>query len=97
MQIGSPMASLYLLGNPDNYTTFSFNVFWWKSYVKEVKKDWNDAQDMPGAPQEVSAETVDPDREDGDETAMMKSGEEVGATNVDDYVFRSSVFNDTSL
>ncbi|KAJ7239712.1 hypothetical protein C8J57DRAFT_1245827 [Mycena rebaudengoi] len=36
LQVGSPMASMYLLGNPDHYTNLDFKVFWWKSYVKEV-------------------------------------------------------------
>ncbi|KAJ7120525.1 hypothetical protein C8R43DRAFT_900707, partial [Mycena crocata] len=33
LQIGSPMASLYLLGNPDHYTNLTFKVMWWKSYL----------------------------------------------------------------
>ncbi|KAJ7133232.1 hypothetical protein C8R44DRAFT_611025 [Mycena epipterygia] len=31
LQIGSPMASLYLLDNPDHYTNFNFKPFWWRS------------------------------------------------------------------
>ncbi|KAJ6612585.1 hypothetical protein B0H10DRAFT_1713883, partial [Mycena sp. CBHHK59/15] len=38
LQIGSPMASMYLLGNPDHYTNHNFKVFRWKSYVIEVCK-----------------------------------------------------------
>jgi len=34
LEIGGPMASLYLLGNPDHYTNQNFVVFYWKSYVK---------------------------------------------------------------
>ncbi|KAA1479658.1 hypothetical protein DENSPDRAFT_749816, partial [Dentipellis sp. KUC8613] len=33
-EIGGPLASLYLLGNPDHYTNFSFKAFFWNSYVK---------------------------------------------------------------
>ncbi|KAJ7831492.1 hypothetical protein B0H14DRAFT_2344102 [Mycena olivaceomarginata] len=33
LEIGSPMASLYLLGNLDHYTNHEFNVCWWKAYV----------------------------------------------------------------
>jgi hypothetical protein len=36
LEIGGPMASLYLLGNPDHYTNQYFIVFYWKSYVTEV-------------------------------------------------------------
>ncbi|KAF9547539.1 hypothetical protein CPC08DRAFT_648747, partial [Agrocybe pediades] len=32
MEIGSPMACLYLLDNPDHYTSHTFVPFWWKSY-----------------------------------------------------------------
>jgi hypothetical protein len=33
MQIGSPMASAYLLGQPDHYTSHKFKPFFWKNYV----------------------------------------------------------------
>ena len=38
LEIGGPMASLYLLGNPDHYTNHDFVVFYWKGYVTEVLK-----------------------------------------------------------
>ena len=38
MEIGSPMASMYLLENPDHYTSHKFIPFWWKSYVNDVAK-----------------------------------------------------------
>jgi hypothetical protein len=40
LEIGGPMASLYLLGNSDHYTNQDFIVFYWKSYVTEVLKAW---------------------------------------------------------
>ncbi|KIM84091.1 hypothetical protein PILCRDRAFT_56716, partial [Piloderma croceum F 1598] len=33
IEIGGPMASLYLLRNPDHYTGHTFKTFYWKSYV----------------------------------------------------------------
>jgi len=36
MEIGGPMACLYLLGNPDHYTSHKFTVVYWKNYVGEV-------------------------------------------------------------
>ena len=36
LEIGSPMASMYLLGNPDHYTSHNFINFYWKSYVREA-------------------------------------------------------------
>ena len=40
LEIGSPMASMYLLGNPDHYTNFNFIPFYWQSFVKEARKPW---------------------------------------------------------
>ena len=33
MEIGGPMAALYLLGNPDHYTSHKFVVVYWKNFV----------------------------------------------------------------
>ena len=38
MEIGSPMASMYLLKKPDHYTSHEFIPFWWKSFVNHVTK-----------------------------------------------------------
>jgi len=46
LEIGGPMASLYLLGNPDHYTNRDFVVFYWKSYVAEVLKAWKEDGDV---------------------------------------------------
>jgi hypothetical protein len=35
MEIGSPMASMYLLQNLNHYTSHIFIPFWWKSFVNE--------------------------------------------------------------
>ncbi|KAF8877980.1 hypothetical protein BD779DRAFT_1430579, partial [Infundibulicybe gibba] len=32
MEMGSPMVSMYLLGNPDHYKSHEFTVFYWQSY-----------------------------------------------------------------
>ncbi|KAJ7267068.1 hypothetical protein C8J57DRAFT_1023516, partial [Mycena rebaudengoi] len=45
LQIGSPMASLYLLGNKDHYTNLDFKVIYWRSYVAEVLKSWKTESD----------------------------------------------------
>ncbi|KAI0083285.1 hypothetical protein BDY19DRAFT_862269, partial [Irpex rosettiformis] len=36
-EIGSPMASMYLLNHPDHYTSHTFQRFYWKPYVNENK------------------------------------------------------------
>ncbi len=38
LEIGAPMASMYLLGNPDHYTSHSFVNFYWRSFVNEVMR-----------------------------------------------------------
>jgi hypothetical protein len=40
MEIGSPMACMYLLGNPDHYTDHTFVPFYWQSFVREARKPW---------------------------------------------------------
>ncbi|KAJ7111112.1 hypothetical protein C8R44DRAFT_530341, partial [Mycena epipterygia] len=92
LQIGSPMASLYLLENPDRYTNMDFKPFWWRSYVLEVKKSWPTEGKDAGMPPIVEAD---------DETGtvlLMKTGDELlGVNNVDDYLHRPKVFEDTCL
>ena len=36
LELDSPMASMYLLRNPDHYMGHSFVPFWWKSYVSHI-------------------------------------------------------------
>ncbi|KAJ7306337.1 hypothetical protein DFH08DRAFT_720832, partial [Mycena albidolilacea] len=86
LQIGSPMASLYLLKNPDHYTNHHFKPFWWKSYVGFVRAAWT--ADVQPARQNRELEQL-----------VLMKGKDclVGATNVDDYVWRPSVFENTSL
>jgi hypothetical protein len=36
LEISSPFASLYLLGNPDHYTSHTFINFYWKGFVHEA-------------------------------------------------------------
>jgi hypothetical protein len=37
MEIGAPMAALYLLGNPDRYASHDFVSFYWRNYVTSVR------------------------------------------------------------
>jgi hypothetical protein len=38
MEIGAPMAAIYLLQHHDHYTNHKFAPFYWKSYVVEARK-----------------------------------------------------------
>src|SRR5882762_4592209 len=40
MEMGGPMASLYLLGHDDHYTSHVFRPFYWLPYVNKIKSDW---------------------------------------------------------
>ncbi|TFK65381.1 hypothetical protein BDN72DRAFT_773396, partial [Pluteus cervinus] len=78
MEIGSPMASLYLLGNPDHYTSHAFKVFYWKSFVIEVSKAWPEEQ------QEEDTESFLKEK-----VTLFKKGSKIlGLSPVNDYVFR---------
>ena len=35
-KMGSPMIAMYLLGNPDHYTSHTFVLFYWHPYVTEA-------------------------------------------------------------
>lgn len=87
LEIGGPMASLYLLGNPDHYTSHEFQSFYWTSYVKEVMKAFN-ASD--------SDENMDID--DDENVVLMKSDDKyVGTSRVLDYVHRPLALEEMSL
>ena len=82
MEIGSPMASLYLLGNPDHYTGHKFVNFYWKNFVQEVKNAWNIENDK-----EKSAKIV----------LNNNMGKIIGLSTVQDYICRPNIYNNLSL
>lgn len=43
IEIGGPMAAMYLLGNPDHYSSHSFVPFYWRPYVLYVENSWVEA------------------------------------------------------
>ncbi|KZT22535.1 hypothetical protein NEOLEDRAFT_1025068, partial [Neolentinus lepideus HHB14362 ss-1] len=58
MEIGAPMASAYLLGNPDHYTSHRFQTVFWRSYVSEVMKSW-DSNDLQTSADNMRTKTAD--------------------------------------
>jgi uncharacterized protein DUF6570/helitron helicase-like protein/PIF1-like helicase len=58
LEIGSPMASMYLLGNPDHYTNFNFIPFYWQSFVREARKPW---EQTPSSSQELNTDIAQGD------------------------------------
>ena len=43
-EVGGPMACMYLLGHPDHYTSHEFRPFFWKAFVHEANKSWEQPQ-----------------------------------------------------
>lgn len=82
MEIGSPLACLYLLKHPDHYTQHTFVPFYWKNYVREVETFWNPSQ----------AE------EEGKKVVLNKQqGKIIGTSNVDDYIQRPQQYENINL
>jgi hypothetical protein len=87
MEIGSPMASLYLLGNPDHYTGHKFIHFYWKNYVREARSTW-----------ETSIASENPESEKPETVVLSKNmGEYVGLSSVQDYIHRPRIYQHINL
>jgi hypothetical protein len=82
IEIGSPMACMYLLGNPDHYTGHKFVNFYWRNYVQEVQNAW-----------ELSKEDNKPVK-----VVLNKNmGKYVGLSNVQDYMYQPFIYKDLNL
>ncbi|TFK59309.1 hypothetical protein BDN72DRAFT_780923, partial [Pluteus cervinus] len=81
MEIGSPMASLYLLGHPDHYTSHSFTPFYWQSYVYEVSKYWHEEDD-------TNTEKI---------ALFKKGNRIIGLSPIYDYVYRPKYLETLNL
>ncbi|KAJ7152525.1 hypothetical protein C8R46DRAFT_862034, partial [Mycena filopes] len=90
MEIGSPMASMYLLGNPDHYASHQYVPFAWRPYVQFIRNFWTsdyvDDDDMEGGL-------------DDDERVQIGrlNGKFVPSSGVDDYRYRPPVYSHLSL
>ncbi|KAF9540237.1 hypothetical protein CPC08DRAFT_598647, partial [Agrocybe pediades] len=89
MEIGSPMACLYLLDNPDHYTDHTFIPFWWRSYVQQARRSFDDA----------SADITNMEEKAEDKKVVIgrENGQYVGKSVVDDYTFRPDCYEEMSL
>ncbi|KAJ6528835.1 hypothetical protein B0H19DRAFT_886907, partial [Mycena capillaripes] len=84
MEIGSPMASMYLLGNPDHYASHNYVPFAWRQYVQFVRSFWVESL------QEEEEEDEDWPGKDTEERIPIGyvDGKFVPASAVDDYRYR---------
>ncbi|KAJ6581754.1 hypothetical protein B0H19DRAFT_873251, partial [Mycena capillaripes] len=90
MEIGSPMASMYLLGHPDHYSSHDFVAFPWRSYVSFVRSFWTKKMDL----------VIEADDDDAGEDSVpigRQDGRYIASSGVDDYKYRPVVYNNVSL
>lgn len=85
-EMGSPMISMYLLQNPDHYTNYKFENLHWTSFVREVRKSWDQekSEDLASGPPEKIP-------------IIKVRGRVVGLSSVYDYAFRGSELEGMSL
>jgi hypothetical protein len=82
LEIGGPMAAMYLLRFPDHYTNCRFKCIYWSNYVQEVNKAWN--TDIPSfIPEKIPI--------------MKKKKRFTGVSPVEDYVYRPADLEDLNL
>ena len=109
---GSPIGSMYLLGNPDHYTNYMFAPFYWRSFVQEVRKAW-DHQNIPSTQNypQCDLNTACPDHptkpfkpiEVADDQPKEKvtifkcNGQVIGLSPVHDYICRPLEFESMCL
>ena len=73
-EMGAPMICMYLLGNPDHYTSHIFVPFYWQMYVAEVRRQF----DTTGVLQPPKVALI------------KKKGKLIGISPVHDYVHHPS-------
>jgi hypothetical protein len=95
MEIGSSMASMYLLGNPDHCTGHEFVCFWWKSYVTYVQRSNNDLENT-GCGSEDRKPNLD-DKNCDRVRVRQEEGIYIATTNVNDYKHRPDIYQHVSL
>ena len=94
LEIGSPMASMYLLRNPDHYTNFNFVPVYWQSFVKEARKPWENKPEITIADDNTTVLEEDhPEKL----TIFKRNGRIVGFSPVHDYIYRPTQFHSMCL
>ncbi|KAF8232822.1 hypothetical protein L208DRAFT_1175211, partial [Tricholoma matsutake] len=82
MEMGAIMISMYLLGNPDHYTSHKFVSFYWQTYVSEAHKVWH--------PEEATSFSI--------KVALVKlKGKIIGLSPVFDYIYWAPELEHMSL
>ncbi|KIL56599.1 hypothetical protein M378DRAFT_89086 [Amanita muscaria Koide BX008] len=82
MEMGSPMASLYLLGNPDHYTGHQFVNVFWKNYVRVARSAWELPTENEGSTKVILSQN---------------NGKLIALSNVQDYIYQPVIYNSLNL
>ncbi|KAF7335862.1 ATP-dependent DNA helicase [Mycena sanguinolenta] len=85
MEIGSPMAAMYLLGNPDHYSSHSYVPFAWRPYVQFVRNAWTTDYPLEDVEESNAEEERIPIGE--------QDGKFITTSGVDDYRYRPDMFS----
>ncbi|PPQ65718.1 hypothetical protein CVT26_000335 [Gymnopilus dilepis] len=93
LEIGSPMASMYLLGNPDHYTSHSFVPFYWKSYVRRARRDVHGFEGTADPP------SLEDQGEDDLERVQIGQNDRIyyEKSQVHDYIYRPAKYDKVCL
>ena len=89
------MACMYLLGNPDHYTSHRFVPFYWKQYANRVAAAWyaHDKEVNNITPENTEVEQFD----ERLLLSVASDGNVVSRSKVDDYIHRPQELEDMSL
>ncbi|KAJ7182678.1 hypothetical protein C8R43DRAFT_868814, partial [Mycena crocata] len=89
MEIGSPMASMYLLGNPDHYTSHKYVTFAWRPYLQFIRAHWV---------RDIVVEDEEERKNDEEKVPISKQeGRFIPNSGVDDYRYRPVIYNNVTL
>ncbi|KAF5314576.1 hypothetical protein D9611_007202 [Ephemerocybe angulata] len=90
VEVGGPMAAMYLLGNPDNYTSHTFvPLYWRQAHRGPATRVAASFTAPPGNEVEDGLEDSGDALEDDDDVAVARSGANIIArSSVDDYKLR---------
>ncbi len=81
-ELGGPMVCMYLLNNPDHYTSHTFIPFYWKTFVNDVLLSWG---------------CTDPNVNEASLTLYNLNESIIGLSPVHDYKFRPTVLTHLNL
>lgn len=97
-EIGGPAVCSYLLGIPDHYTGHQFKVFYWYSFLLQVRRDLESTVTSPDpVPQPETGETQCTSLSAESVMLAVEGDSVVGVQKVHDYVFRPPAFSSYSL